>query len=433
MRFRMRNLLEGFAQKANRLGGFVLLWAVLSPDSGFSTTSTDTLPAGRRALGYVYGFASGIESAFNASGNLESLAKSLNRSVTLDDLARREPQLNELRSVLNSLTPGSLGESLLMADLYSTVRVNEERKVFALFWGLTDDIMVGAVVPLIHRKIQADFRAEVVNNAEKVRGIVGDVPKLDEGLKKLAETPIDTSTFQRAIFTSRGFQPPGSFEASGLGDVETELRYTYLNRPSLNLAFRTTVIAPTSSHQPDIRNLLDKPLGDGCFALRLSSMHTVKLVPDVLAFESGIMGTWFAPARQTLALPRDPQEDLADLNDPGQIEAVRKQLGPKMDLDLGLDLLLWKGMVELFGSYQFSVKAQDRYWGDQGLDYARLMEGTRSVSHGIEAGIAFSTLPLFRAGKVPAPGKISFRIFQPIAGVNSIYAGYGRLDALLFF
>lgn len=416
--------------------GGILAGIVGSGGMAHAITSTSALPKGVRAFAFVHGRSFAIDASLNANGNLEPLAQSLNRTLTMEDFTKSGEsgaQLKKLQNVLNEMTPGNLGDQLLSAQLYSSISVEERRNVGALFWGLSNRLSIGVVIPRVERKINAEFRADVSNNADRIHAAVGSVPQIDEGLTQLARTRIDTQTFEQAVFKDNGYLPLGNFIATGLGDIETEVRYTYFESPLADLALRWTVKSPTATHVPDIHNLLDRPLGSGDFNFKLGTLHTIKLVPGVLAFQSAIFGTWHAPSRQTLAVPLTPAADLANLNDPLQIEELRRQLGSQLDLDTGFELTLWKGVSTLYASYQQMAKAQDRYAGDRGLDYARLEKGTASIERSMEFALEFSSIPLFLSQKAPLPAKLVMTYHRMLSGENAPFASFGRVDAILLF
>ncbi|MEO5668107.1 MAG: hypothetical protein ABIR96_08610, partial [Bdellovibrionota bacterium] len=55
--------------------------------------TTDVLPKGVRAGAFVWGRSGSVTNSFDSSGNLQSLARPLNRSVTLEDIAKSEPDV----------------------------------------------------------------------------------------------------------------------------------------------------------------------------------------------------------------------------------------------------------------------------------------------------------------------------------------------------
>jgi hypothetical protein len=179
--------------------------------------------------------------------------------------------------------------------------------------------------------------------------------------------------------------------------------------------------------------LIDRSAGKEVFAFRLGSVNSFRAIPNVLSFHAGFFGTYNAPTRVLRALPKDPNEPLANLNDPEQIENVRMHRGASFKSDLGVMLDFYKGTTSLMASYIFETKASDTVSGDNGLDYNRLTENSYSWEHGFEFTLEVSSVPSFMDDLALAPAKLSFTWYQPYRGRNVIYAPYGRIDAILLF
>lgn len=395
--------------------------------------TSDVLPKGVRAGAFVWGRSNNVNASFDKTGELVSMAAPLNRSVTLDDLAEVEPRLKTLEKVLNGMSAEQLGTSLFMSNFYSNIKVMEQRFVTGLLWGITDRVSLGFIVPLVHRRTQVSFDTQVVNNAQAIQARLGHIPKVKEGLQEFIDANINHDTFVQELFLSKGYQAPASHEFKALGDIELESRYRYYQSEKLSLAVRGTVKLPTASHKADISNLTDKDVGEGVVAFKLGAIQSLSLLPYRLSVHGGVFGTYRMPGDRIVALPSDPQEPLANLNDPNQIENVRKYLGPSVNTDVGVMLDFWKGAVSLMGSYQYLLRAPDRYVGSRGLDYKRLEVGTGGHEHGVEFSFELSSVPLFLDQKALAPAKLSFSWYQPLAGKNMIYAPYGRVDVVLLF
>jgi hypothetical protein len=400
--------------------------------SAFAYVGTDPLPKGVRAGAFVYGFGKGIDSTLNSEGRLESLVQPLNRSVSVQDIAAEEPKLQQLIKILDSFEAG-LGDKLLQADLFSDIDIREERFVTGFLWGVTDRFSLGAIVPIVKRRIDVDFHASVVNNAEAIAKRFGHIPQVAEGLEEVRKAQIDTARFSDAIFAGSGYETPGTIENSGLGDLELESRYTYYSDRWLGLALRGRVQVPTSTHRPDLRQLVDRELAEGNWALKAATIHEVKFVPGLLSWSSSLWGTWRAPTTRTMAFARSTDQNLPDLNDPYQIETLQRQYGPQLDLDTGLQLSLFNGVFNFMGSYQYTLRGSDKLFGKRDLDYARWTANTESETHGVEFIAEFSTIPLYFSKTWPLPSKVSFTWYQPFKGRNSIYTPYGRIDVVVLF
>jgi|GEM_PF-1277046 len=414
-----------------KVATFWALMALSMPVHAIVTT--DVLPKGVRAGAFVWGRSGNVNSSYDNSGELISVAQPLNRSVTLDDLASAEPQLGVLENILNGMSAEQLGSNLFMSNFYSNINVMEQRFVTGLLWGVTDRVSLGMIVPIVNRATRVSFEAQTVNNAQAIKERLGNLPVVGEGLQEFMDAGINTDLFVEEVFIKNGYQAPKSQEFTSLGDIELETRYRYYQSERLNMAVRGTVKLPTASHKADLTNVTDQDVGEGVVSLKLGAIQSFTILPYKLSFHGGIFGTYRMPGDKTVALPRDSNEPLADLNDPYQIETVRKYLGPSMNADVGLMLDFWKGGVSLMGSYQYILRGENRYVGNRNLDYGRLEEGSGGYEHGMEFSFELSSVPLFLDNKALAPAKLTFSWYQPLAGKNVIYAPYGRVDVVLLF
>lgn len=395
-------------------------------------SSPEPLPAGVRALAYVYGFGSGVDSRLNEAGELEYLSRPLNRSVTLEDMAEFEPDLLRLQNFLEGLEP-EWAENLLVANLYSELSIFESRKVSGVLYGISDRFSLGVLVPWIERDIAFDFRAEVQNNAAAIAQRVGNNPQLQDGLNQLANYPLDESTFLESVFTSRGYQNPRSMTFQGWGDLEMEARYTYFVGERWNLGLRGGIVFPTGSYELDIANPLDQGLSDGVWAARVSHLSEFYFVPGRVSWSAKFGYKHRFASEQTRAYALNADEILPDLNDPNQIETVNKTIGAEFDAVSGFQWSLFKGYLNLMASYFYSQKSGDKIVGSRGLDYARETNGTDAMQHGVEASIEISTLKAFQRDDFFIPSKFMVSYVHPVAGRNTIYSPYWRFDSVVLF
>ncbi len=418
------------------LASLLLGSLTLATEHASAITSADTLPKGVRAGAVVYGFSQGIDSNFDENGDRKAISHDLNRSITIDDIAAVEPELLSLKSALNNTSGDEqLGEKIFVANMYSSIRVYESRTVFGLLWGITNRFSAGLIVPVVNRKIEGTFRMDITDNSAAVLQTVGNnVPEVSEGLERFRAANINSETFERSIFIDNGYKvPAGYYSYNSLGEAEIETRLKLLSREQHTLALRNTLRLPTATHKPDITNLLDRPIGEGVWAYRPMIVHSVRIIPDVLSWHSALSGTYRFSRTRRVALPSDPSKPLANLNDPNQIEDVQYTPGSQIDTDAGLMVDVWKGVLSFSASHQYTLRGSDTVVGQRNLDYDRLTRNTDSYQHSMEVSAEFSSIPLFLDQKAEVPGRLTFTWNQPIAGRNTIYAPFGRIDLVLLF
>lgn len=396
-------------------------------------TSADALPRGVRAAAFVYGEAPAIDSTFDADGKLDYLVSPLNRSISFEELAEFEPDLKKLKNVIDSIYPQRVGNQLLQAELYADADVREQRYVPALLWGLTDRWSIGAVFPITKRTIRASFDAKVINQGASLRRLVGEIPALKEAAQQLASAQVDTALFAEKIFAAHGYQTPGALEKRGLGDIEAELRYRYFENSWLGLGARLNLKMPTGNSQADISNLLDRPIGAGNYSLKLGLLQDIKPLGPRWIISSAFFVTRHFASQDVRAIRKDPEQLLPNLNDPYQIETVRKQRGWDFSSDVAISRGLFRNVVWLGFSYVYAYHGSDRYEGARDLNYAELASNTQTEEHGFEYSLELSSIQLFLDELFPLPAKLVFAWYEPIKGRNALYAPYGRMDFALLF
>jgi hypothetical protein len=414
------------------MGRYIFILASLLSRASSAYMSAEALPKGVRAGMLVYGWGDNVTSTFNGNGKVESLVSAINRSVSIDDFAAVRPELKKLKKVLNENEPG-LGDQLINANLYSSMTVSESRTYVGFMYGLSNKFALGFAVPYIKRNVHSEFTADVTNNAGAIREKWGNVPEISDGLKSLASTPVDTGTFEKAIFLDNGYKVPGDFEARGMGDVEVEARLTYLSTKWIGLALRSRIEAPTTTYKPDITRLGDRELTDNNWATKLAAIEEFTIIPDHLNFASTTWGIWRAPATRTMAFSRTRDQVLPKLSDPYQVEEVKQQIGAQVEFNNGLNLMFFRRALSLMGSYVYTLKQADRIYGHRDLNYDGFTSRTNLTTQAWEAAVEFSTIPFYLSKDFDTPAKLMFTWNQPIAGKNAYVMPFGRLDAVVLF
>jgi len=396
-------------------------------------TSAESLPKGVRAGAFVYGRGDGIVDAFNSVGQRRDFSSPLNQTLSLTDLSEFEPQVKELQNVLNSIGPHQLGERLLQVDLYSNISVSEQRYVTGFMWGISDRYSLGVVVPVVSRSYRANFSVETTSNVQDLKNMMGEIPGLHEALIQVENSDLSTEVFAENIFHKNGYQTPSDFSAGGLGDVEIEGRYQYLNSTYVLGQLRHNLRLPTATYTPDMSNLLDRPLGQENYSLRVSNLNDLKMIPHVLSLNTSISTTVHSVSQSLRAVKRDTSQRLPNLNDPYQVGVVNKYRGIDLGLESGLMLDVWRGAISLSGSYVYRHHLKDRHSGDRDLLYDELSENSDWELHSVEASFELSSVPLFLKNIAPVPARVMFTWHQPFAGRNTEFVPYGRIDVVLLF
>ncbi len=412
----------------------ILGLAIFYCSSVFSITVTETLPYNVRASGLVYINSQTVTDTFNEKGRLEPLAGPLNQRLTMKDLVSRDPRLQTLQNALNGFGPYALGDDLISVDLKGDVKVSEQRQIIALLYGITDKFTLGFYLPVVQRTTEATFSANVFKNTDNVRKALGQIPKaLMDALDEVDRANLGTDFFLNEIFYKNGYKAPGVSNRSGIGDLELESRYRFFRSRYFDSAFRFTGKFPTGDAKTDIANIFDKPLGQGALSFKAGAYADTRIIPGLLSFNNALSVTVYEPSETLRAIRRDANSQLPNLNDPYQIERVKKNTGADLKFESGLMVDFWKGALNISTTYVYESHGQDRYAGARDLLYSTLSENTSSRLHSLETSLEFSSIPLYLDKKAPLPGKIVLTWNQPLGGQNIPLAAYGRVDLVLLF
>jgi hypothetical protein len=229
--------IQGLGSMTRLLKIFILLALPCFSLNSIALVTADVLPKGVRAGAFVWG--QGVVShSFDENGNRSSLVSPLNRTITLDDIAEAEPQVKTLERVLNGMNAEQLGSHLLMSNMYSDLKVTEQRYVTGLLWGITERFSLGLLVPVVKRSSEASFRIDNTDNAQAVLNRLGNIPQLREGVEEFIAAGVNENLYVQEIFTANGYSVPESSSFSSLGDIEIESRYRFFTSKLFDTGMR---------------------------------------------------------------------------------------------------------------------------------------------------------------------------------------------------
>lgn len=412
----------------------ILMAAISLPGFGFMLT--DVLPKGVRTGAYVFAFGNDINSNFDDSGTVVSLVNPLNLSLGMNELAQFDSSgdLKLAQQKINELHPNAYGDQILAANIYSNISVSERRHVFAFLYGVTEKFTLQVALPIQSRRVKVDFRAEVTNHASEIADKIGNVPYMYEGLKNdLGPDALTQSDFIQGIFLDNGYKLPGTYEWTELGEIQIEGRYRYFKDDYFAFGTRLGATLPTSTHDRDVHNLFDSDFGDETLAIRAASIHEVRPIPGLINLHSAVVGTYRFPTVQTMAVPLTAEQNLPNTSDVGQIVDVRRDLGASVDVEVGAMFDIYGGTVSFDVTYQYSLRAMDRFSGAAPVYYGYLMKPGASELHGVEFTAELSSIYLFLKEISPVPAKLWITWYQPLRGRNVTYAPYGTVNIAMLF
>ena len=406
------------------------------PQIGLASESAMVLPEGRFRVRAVGVFTGPVSQSFNSEGELELLSHSMNRSVTLEDIRSQNSSLDQLASAVGSFDPG-LENELLNTNLEMNGSLSIRSYLMAVEYGVTKDITIGIRAPIVYRGATASFDAQSVNNAEyvaqKIGGVIQD-SAVDDGLKQLANQKFDKAFFEKAVFSSKGYDVPSDFEKTEIGDAEFGMKWNFLKNSKWSLSALWGGRAPTGS-TASLTNLLDQGSGNGAWATALQLFQDYEVASWVTVGSAQKITAHFQDTRER-AVPLDEADSLPSLlPENGQVENVTRKQSPKLETELsGTFYPFGSRTISFWSAYQYRYKSNDEFTGPTpGKRYDLLSEGTEYVTHYGEIGVGYSSIPAFIAKKMAVPFEIKALFNTPLRGKNSTLVSYGRLDLIVYF
>jgi len=410
--------------------GSALLLLVIG-QSTFAETA-NVLPAGVSRFRSVGGLTGGIDTRYNSDSQLEPFTQSLNRSVTVSQLAASSQEVANLAAVLNGLESG-LGNKLMNSNIYADFEMTAQNLTLAYEYGLTNRLTLGVRQAIVHRDVRASLDVDEINQGVQVAQYVGAglSPNLFGGLLNFGGTRFNKSFFEEKIFKQYGYEVPHNFSKTELGDLEFGAKYNFYENDGLMLTSVLGGRVPFGS-SPSLTNIFDKGSGKGNWAGAVKLIQQYEFNPrwKVSLTEKF---TYDFPDTRKRAVPKSPSDNLPSLLPAdGQVRNVKRSQPLEFHLNLTGTYHLLESL-EFWSGYLVTQQSKDTFSGSGNLYYKGLSEGTDILQHAAEVGVGYSTIPSFRAKKFPIPLEVKALYNLTFAGKNVPMVGFTRVDLIVYF
>lgn len=420
-----------------RLTLSTLVLGALASEYAVAKETAKVLPQGIRRARVVGVVTSTVNETYNENGDVQGLSHSLNRSVTISDLAANadpetQSKLNTLINSLNNIDPG-LGSQLANSNLYSDFSTDVRMYIGAFEYGVTNRLSLGVRLPVVKRSVRNRFNVDTINNSSNISAALGSLSEAaTAGLFSLSQRQMDTAFFENALFTSKGYEAPRDFEKTQIGDLELGGKYNFYNDSifvsSILLGARAPTGAPAS-----LRNPFDKGTSKESWAIGAQILQEVQLTRKLTLGGAAKYSYSFQDTRER-AVPKNEADSLPSLLEKdGQVQNVTRKTGDQIDTELSATYKFAGDKFGLWGAYQYTRKGKDKFSGPGNLYYAGMAKNTDWSLHAGEIGAEFSTIPAFRKGSFAVPLEISLLYNTPIKGRNTPLSSYARMDVMLYF
>lgn len=405
---------------------------LLLQTTAFAAETAKVLPKGIFRARLVGVQTEQIGESINNDSQLEPFANSLNTTVTVGDLTNKDPRVADLVSALNTIQPG-LGNNLMNSNLYSDMSLNVTTILPALEYGMTEKLSLGIRLPVVTRRVDANFSANSINNATYAAAQTGGLsPALTAALAQFGAQSFDTAMFAKTIFTDKGYEAPGSYQKTEIGDLEFGGKYNFFSNSFFYATTQLGARAPTGS-TPSMTNIFDKGTGGGAWAIGLS-MYQEYFPINRVSFGAMQKVSHYFPDTADRAVPKNAADALPSLlPQDHQVQRVTRSQGDKLETELSTTLHFFNSDLTTWGAYQFMTKGGDNYSGPGNLYYDGLAKNSSLLSHSAEIGVGYSTINAYRKKEFSVPGQIELTYNSTLGGRNIAQVNYIRMDMILYF
>ena len=391
-----------------------------------------TLPAGVRALVLRQVETTQINSSF--TGNQSKKDYSFNLNIDAPSIQAATKLVDVYLEPLKQMSPEaynafSLGEYKIDANAQVSVQA------LALAYGITNRLTSYISVPYYRAKVSMNMVRTKNNNNSEVKKLVNQTVS-GASNQDLASSFLQGATsalpdisgenIQSIIVNYLGYQPLGTWEGQGLGDIDWVFIYRLTDAAEWGMAATAGVTLPTGrTDDPDI--LQDIPFGDGqtdvFFEFGGGATHSSKFISG----DAFMRYTHQFAKEKTLRIPES--EDYAL----GTYKAnFKEKLGDKIDLSIG-PTMHFTSWMHLNLGYLYNYTFESRYESPYSDANSVLQKDTNQESHTLRAEIGFSTVDSYTKGNFVAPIMIKLSGQKVMAGKNIPDVSRADLEFRLFF
>lgn len=384
----------------------------------------ETLPEGRFRVRLVTAFA-GTDSEFQNNGAAESIGSVYSRPLDMRLLNVINPQTKSLSQALNAVQPG-LGEDLTIAALNMDVSSQIISNIFALEYGITRDISVGIIVPVVYADIKVKADSEPNERFQTLKA------QLPDGAAKQQLTQIERQmTVQglNALLQSEAFGYSSGLEGwsgYGLGDLEIGGKFNYFRSHPLRATLKPGVRFPTG-RVDDPNRLFDMGFGDGQFDIGIYNYVDYEALSYLsFTWEAGYV--YQLPDERSFRVPFTTDFPLSN-----NLLKLDRDLGDYWETGVEANLTLFDDFT-LSSKYRFLQKFKDKYSGaPEGVELTVLEAQTSTELHQGIFTAGYDNIRDVRAGRASLPYDVSIFYRHPFAGKNTAQVFSGGVQIKTYF
>jgi len=231
---------------------------------------------------------------------------------------------------------------------------------------------------------------------------------------------------QKAI--QNGYDPIVGGSSTRIGDIKLVNKVQLFKNKKIAFALKAGITLPTGTPS-DPHKVVDVGSGDGQWDYDFGAIVDLTLTPQ-LTLTGYANYTFQVSDNVTRHLPRATNDTIT----PDVDEAVYRDLGDIMIGGIIAKLKLFETWT-LSTGLAFQRKSADVYLGDQfeAYRYEILTLNTDQQMQNWQAGVSYSTIPLFRKKKFPVPLDAALTYATVLGGINVGSDSIIGFDVALYF
>ena len=389
----------------------------------FSLDSAQVMPKGVRRAGLT-GFTTELGEKYNGSGAAIPLGDAFNKSVSWRELTDSMPAGFDRGQFRGGLSAMSIEGDEIAGYARGMVNTRVTANTPVLAYGLTERLTLGMGVPVVYSNVSvstgwaASPQFESRLQALCQDGYCGKVEENRAKLQNVVETKI----------ANYGYKPLQNEQRTDIGDITLGAKYQLFRNETWAFALAPKVILPTG-RVADVDKVVDVSSGDGQWDVGLAAVSDWSPVSR-FTLTSSMNYTYQMPSVKSKRIPLVGTESISPDVDP----SVTEKLGDTMGAGLGAKFRVQE-LWTLGVGYSLQYKLADQYSGSvyAAHRYRHLERDTEQVMQAAQAGITFSTVPLFRAQKFAAPLEASVNFARVLGGRNVNLINLTSFDLAAFF
>ena len=401
---------------------FVALILSLVIGSDVFAVNTDTLPKGIISPTIRYGFISGLEDSFSSDGGLYSNGDLRSVRINATTIQGVSSQANQLINAINSMGSQNLGSQIDLGTVYFTTAPEVQYYAFGAGYGITDRWSVGAGAPMIHYRNRIGTHATRGNKDFYAQQFPGLSSQLD------ATWQLNLVSELNQTLAAKGYRPMTARDQSFMGDLSVSSLYRFAAEPfGAKLLHHLVLTLPTGpKYDPDDLLAINQ-FGQTSISNALNFNREIirkdVILGGSLAYVQPI------PDRVDQRVPKNDGDLLPDAS---STEKVHRLLGSTVS---GLTDISWLPTEDwkFTTGYQYAVKTQDHFSGEQGHRYDLLSRNTNTQAQRFILQAQGDTIRQYRNKSFAMPLMAQLTYSDTFAGVNTARAIQTELNLILFF